>query len=180
MSDPGKVIADTRAWLERVVIGLGLCPFAAAPHREDRIAYWVSTAGDRDGVYQDFLATLQQMLDAGPARAETGLLIVPDALGDFDGFLDMLGLLEQALVSAGLEGVMQIASFHPAYRFADAPEEDPANYSNRSPYPMFHLIREAGLSAALARYPYPEMIPQRNIQRLRELGLVGIEALLRD
>lgn len=172
------VIEETRHWLDRLVIGLGLCPFAAKPFREDRIAYRVSGAAEDDGIYQDFLGTVQALLAAGPERQETALLIVPGALGQFDDYLDMLEVLERSLAEAGLVGAVQLASFHPDYRFEGAPADDPANYSNRSPFPTFHLIREAGLSAALETYPDAEAIPARNVARLRELGVVGIQALL--
>ena len=177
MSDP---IEQTRRWLERVVIGLGLCPFAATPYRAGRVAFRTTRARDPDGIYREFLAALMAMLDAGEAEQETLLFIVPDALAGFDDYLGMLATLEDAVDEVGLAGVIQIASFHPDYRFDGAPAEDPANYSNRSPFPMFHLIREASLSAALAGYADPEAIPARNIRRLRELGAAAIEALIRD
>lgn len=166
-----EAVAQTRRWLEHFVIGLNLCPFAAAPYRGERVAYAVSGDGTLEGVYQAFLECLHALVMADPGEQETALLIVPDGLARFDDYLDTLAVLEEALTSAGLEGVIQLASFHPDYLFEGAAEDDPANFTNRSPFPMFHLIREDGLEAALASYPEPERIPKRNIDRLRALGL---------
>lgn len=176
--DAETVLCLTRAWLETFVIGLNLCPFAATPYRQDRIAYRVCDGASHEAVYRAFLETLNDLILADPRQLETALLITPQGLDDFEVYLDMLYLLEQALVEVGLDGVIQVASFHPAYRFDDAPMDDPANFSNRSPFPMFHLIREEGLAAALESYPSPESIPQRNVARLRELGIEGIEKLM--
>ena len=104
-------------------------------------------------------------------------MIVSHALTDFDDYLDMLEVLDDALIKAELEGVLQLASFHPDYLFADAPDNDPANYSNRSPFPTFHLIREDSLQDALENYDQPELIPENNQKKLRALGILGIEAL---
>ncbi len=178
----GATAADplslTRRWLERFVIGLGLCPFAAAPFSAERIAYRVSDAESLDEIYQAFLGLLYELLTSDPNDQETALLILSHGLCDFDAYLDALAVLEQAISEAGAEGMVQIASFHPGYRFEGVPADDPANYTNRSPYPMFHLIREEGLAAALESYPDAESIPARNIARLRELGVDGIRALL--
>jgi hypothetical protein len=177
---PDDALAQTRRWLERFVIGLNLCPFAAAPYRQGRIAYAVSDADALEAVYQAFLEALQGLVDADPTERETTLLILTRGLRPFDAYLEALALCEQAIVEAGLEGRIQVASFHPDYVFADAPDGDPANFTNRSPYPMFHLIREDGLAAALEAYPDPAQIPARNIRRLRALGLAGIRRLIGD
>ena len=180
MTSPGQdaAVEDTRRWLERFVIGLGLCPFAAAPYRLDRIAYAVCEATTVEQIYTAFLKTLEALLLAGPQEQETALLIVNRGLSNFDDYLDALAVLEQAVEEADLQGVVQLASFHPEYRFEGTGSDDPANYSNRSPYPMFHLIREEGLAAALDSFPDPESIPRRNIRCLRELGIAGIRELL--
>ena len=179
-AEVGQVRAATRCWLERFVIGLGLCPFAAEPYREGRVAYRVTTATTDEAVYRDFVETVEDLLSHSPRTQETALLILSRGLSDFEDYLEMLEVLEQALADAGLAGTVQLASFHPDYRFEGVDEDDPANYSNRSPYPMFHLIRERELAAALARYPDPESIPARNVARLRALGVDGIRALLDD
>jgi hypothetical protein len=165
------VVARVRDWLQGTVIGLNLCPFAAAPFRGGRVRYTVCEAVEPEAIYQAFLAELDAFLQLDPAEAETGLFILSRGLGDFGDYLDMLALLEEALAEAGLEGVIQLASFHPDYVFEGNEVDDPANFTNRSPYPIFHLIREQGLEQALAGYPEPEAIPARNIARMREIGL---------
>ncbi len=172
-------LSATRHWLERFVVGLGLCPFAAAPFGADRITYRVSDAESIDDIYQVFLGLLYELFTSDPREQETALLILARGLRDFEDYLDALAILEQAVSESGAEGLVQIASFHPDYRFDGVPADDPANYTNRSPYPMFHLIREEGLAAVLESYPDAESIPARNIERLRELGIDGIRALLR-
>ena len=179
-SEPALAIARTQRWLDEVVIGLALCPFAAAPARAGRIAYSVCEDTSAAAVYQCFLQTLEGFVMADAAQQETALLVVTEGLAGFSEYLDLLALAEQAVSEAGLSGVIQLASFHPDYCFAGAPADDPANFTNRSPYPMFHLIREDALEAALASYRHPERIPERNVQRLRALGLEGIRALHRQ
>lgn len=171
-------VARTRAWLEAFVIGLGLCPFAAAPFKGERICYRVCESDSLDDVYQAFLNLLFELLTSEPEQTETALLILPHALSSFDDYLDAVATLEDVIVEGGAEGMVQLASFHPHYLFDGAADDDPANYTNRSPYPMFHLIREDGLAAALESYPDPDAIPQRNIERLRALGLDGIREKL--
>jgi hypothetical protein len=179
-SGPAQAIARTQRWLDDVVIGLALCPFAAAPARAGRIVYRVCEESPAEAVYQCFLRTLEDFAMADAAQHETALLIITQGLADFAEYLDLLALAEQAVGEAGLTGVIQLASFHPDYRFAGVPADDPANFTNRSPYPMFHLIREDSVEAALASYRHPERIPERNVRRLRALGLEGIRALQRQ
>lgn len=178
MTIEDEVIAATRRWLERMVIGLNLCPFASRPYEAGRVGFMVCDETDHEAIYRAFLTELDGFLQADPQQVETDLFILSKGLADFNDYLDMLALLEDALAEAGLEGTIQLASFHPDYLFEGVDDDDPANYSNRSPYPMFHLIREAGLEAALASYPNPERIPERNMARLRELGEAGIKARL--
>ena len=172
------VVAETRAWIEKFVIGLGLCPFPAAPFNAGRVGVSVCDQDDTDGVYQAFLTALFELFTSDPSELETSLLVVPQGLASFDDYLDMLEMLQLAVREAGAEGMVQVASFHPDYRFADAAADDPANFTNRSPYPMFHLIREDGLAAALESVADPDAIPARNIARLRGLGGDGIRMLL--
>lgn len=176
--DEQQAIEQTRHWLERIVIGLNLCPFASRPYEAGRVRFMVCDETEQEAIYRAFLGELDSFMQADPDRVETELFILSGGLRDFDDYLDMLAVFDDALLQAGLEGVVQLASFHPDYHFEGAAEDDPANYTNRSPHPMFHLIREAGLEAALANYPNPEQIPERNIARLRELGVEGIRALL--
>jgi hypothetical protein len=169
--------ARTRAWVEKVVVGLGLCPFAAAPLRAGRVRIAAIDAPDSDTVYRGCLGEMLALVEADPAAVETTLVVVPAALATFEDYLDMLWILEDAVADAGLEGVLQVASFHPDYCFEGAEPDDPANYTNRSPYPMFHLIREAGLEVAVADHPDPGGIPERNARLLRGMGLAGIRRL---
>lgn len=166
-----KVIERVQAWLDAMVIGLNLCPFAAAPLRAGRVRYTVCDATAPEIIYRCFLQELDAFLHLPSEQAETGLFILSEGLTDFDDYLDMLAELEHALTEAGLEGVVQLASFHPDYVFEGSEPDDPTNYTNRAPYPIFHLIREQELENALAGYPDPESIPERNIARMRALGV---------
>ncbi len=172
------VIAATRRWVKEIVVGLNLCPFAHQPFNQDSISYRLSRADDREAVYADLLQALEEFLHADPQQEATGLFICPDALAKFDDYNDFLELIDHILAQADLEGWVQIASFHPDYRFANVDPDDPANYTNRSPYPMFHFIREEELAQALEGYPNPEAIPERNIVLLRELGPEEMERRL--
>lgn len=173
-----RAIEQVRNWLTDMVIGLQLCPFAAAPLHAGRVRFTTCAETDSLSIYRVFLSELDEFLQTSPEEVETGLFIVTRGLSGFDDYLDMLATLEDALHEAGLEGVVQIASFHPDYRFEGCDPDDPANFTNRSPFPIFHLIREAGLEAALARFPDPESIPERNVARMRELGLETLQARL--
>ncbi|MBT4837812.1 MAG: DUF1415 domain-containing protein [Methylococcales bacterium] len=170
-------VKATQQWLKTMVVGLNLCPFAAKPLAEQRVRFALCEANDDDTIYQTFLQEVEHLLKTPVGELETTLLIVSHALTDFDDYLDMLEVLDDALIKAELEGVLQLASFHPDYLFADAPDNDPANYSNRSPFPTFHLIREDSLQDALENYDQPELIPENNQKKLRALGILGIEAL---
>lgn len=170
-SDCEQALAATRRWLEDMVVGESLCPFAAAPLKAGRIRMVCTEATDPKAIYQDFLTELQAFLSLDPQRDETGLFVMSQGLAVFDEYLDMLAIIEQAIDEVRLGGIIQVASFHPDYVFEGCEEDDPANYTNRSPWPVFHLIREAGLAAALESYPKPEAIPERNMARMREIGL---------
>lgn len=168
-----QVVAATRSWLERAVIGLGLCPFAEAVHLRNQIRYRVSEQVSIAGLVQELTEELQQLHAADPLRCETSLLIHPQVLNDFGDYNEFLNEADAVVRSLGLEGELQIASFHPQYRFADSEPDDMANYSNRSPHPMLHLLREASVSRAVASYPQVDEIGVRNIGTLRRLGHDG-------
>jgi len=173
-----SALAATRRWLREFVIGLNLCPFAAAPMAADRVRFVVCEATRFEDIYGEFLAELEAFTLLSPHDAETCLFIVADGLDDFAEYLDLLDLADAAVDQVGLRGVVQLASFHPQYVFSGADTDDPANYTNRSPCPMLHLIREAGLEAALENYPNPEAIPERNIRTLRDLGFAKVRKRL--
>ena len=170
---PARVIADTVRWLERAVIGLNLCPFAKAPHVKGRIHYAVSAATDEEGLSADLERELLALHAADPLQRETCLLIVPEALSDFLDFNDYLEEAQRLLVRLGLEGELQIASFHPMYQFAGTQVDDITNFTNRSPYPTLHLIREASIDQAVAAFPEASEIFETNMRTLTSLGLEG-------
>lgn len=170
--------AETMRWLERVVVGLNLCPFAKRELQADRIRLVVHR-GEEAGIEQRLqaLATEFHILDHDP-EVGTTLLIFEDSLGAFEDYLDFLALAEEFLAAEELEGIYQLASFHPDYQFEGSDADDAAHYTNRSPFPMLHILREADVSKALAGYAEPEKIPERNKQVCRELGIEALSALL--
>ena len=171
------VIAATRLWLEKAVIGLNLCPFAKAVYLKDRVRFVVSAAPHLDGLLEDLDRELDFLAAASPDEVETTLLIHPTLLPDFNDFNDFMQLAEAAVGEHDMEGIIQIASFHPQFQFADTAPDDISNYTNRAPYPTLHLLREASISNAIEAYPNTEAIYQRNIGVLQEIGIAGWKAL---
>ncbi len=170
-------IADTVRWLERAVIGLNLCPFAKAPHVKGQIHYVVSQAKGLEGLRDELIEQLQAMA-AMPAEArETVLLIVPQMLHDFLEFNDFLDEADGVLQELDMEGEFQVASFHPQFQFADTEPDDITNYTNRSPYPTLHLLREESIDRAVEAFPEAETIYETNMATLEKLGLNGWKAL---
>jgi hypothetical protein len=168
-----EVILHTRRWLERSVIGLNLCPFADAAYRAERVRFYVSDQRSASGLLDELRAELLGLQAADPARCETVLLIHPLVLNDFLEYNDFLDVCDAAVADLKLEGELQVASFHPQYQFAGTESEDIENYTNRSPYPMLHLLREESVSRAIAAVGDTEEIYRRNIRTLRELGHAG-------
>jgi uncharacterized protein len=173
------VIAATRHWLTEAVIGLNLCPFAKAVHVKGQIRYAVSDAVDMEGVLTDLEAELQTLVAADPASIDTTLLLLPRALGDFLDYNDCLFFADRMLRQLRLEGVIQIASFHPAYQFEDSEPDDIENYTNRAPYPILHLLREDSIERAVDAFPDAEAIYERNQETLRRIGLAGWNELMK-
>ncbi|AHF01261.1 lipoprotein signal peptidase [Thiomicrospira aerophila AL3] len=174
-SEQRPILAATQKWLQTIVIGLNFCPFAQREFDKSTIHYALVDSRKTE----DVLTALQaewQRLDQQPDIATT-LLILPYGFEGFWDYLELVDLAEQLLVMEGYEGIYQVASFHPDYCFADADEQDPANFTNRSPYPMLHILREAQLSQALDHHPDPEAIPQTNIDKARAMGYQQLEAL---
>ena len=178
--DDELIVTATRRWLEAAVIGLDLCPFARAVHVQDRIRYAVSAAETPEALLADLIDELRALAAADPAQIETTLLIHPGTLADFLDYNDFLGVADAALADLGLTGILQIASFHPDYRFAGSAPGDVENCTNRSPYPMLHLLREASVERAVEAYPDAEAIWERNVEALRRLGRDGWRELLAD
>lgn len=173
-----KLIEQTRHWLEHVVIGLNFCPFARPVFEQDTVHYQVSDAQTFESCLEDLIIEAER-LDK-QSGLETTLLIFENALGDFYDFLDIVEIANDLMFNQGYEGIYQLASFHPEYCFAESDADDPANYTNRSPYPMLHLIREQRIEQALAQYKDPESIPDRNVQLARQLGLKKMQSLLEE
>ncbi|MGY6518428.1 MAG: DUF1415 domain-containing protein [Lysobacteraceae bacterium] len=174
-SDP---IQRTRQWVERIVIGLNLCPFAKAVAARGRIRYVLSAARSEDELLHDLVAELRHLATTPADRDETTLLVHPGVLTDFLDYNDFLDIADAAIQTEDLEGEIQVASFHPDYRFADAEPEAIENHSNRSPYPMLHLLRESSIDQAVAAYPDPDAIIDRNKATLRTLGHAALRTLL--
>lgn len=173
------VVAVTRHWLTEAVIGLNLCPFAKAVHVKGQIRYAVSDAVDMEGVLTDLETELQTLVAAEPDVVDTTLLIVPQALGNFLDYNDCLFFAERMLKQLRLEGVVQIASFHPFYQFEGSEPDDIENYTNRAPYPILHLLREDSIERAVQAFPDAEEIYERNQETLRRIGLAGWNALMK-
>ena len=171
MKPAKQVEQEIRRWLQQVVIGLNLCPFAARPAQEDAIRIKVSDCGDQASLLQVLFDELELLREISTSEVETTLLVLTDVLQDFDGYNQFLDLSDQLLIDRGWQGMFQIATFHPQYCFAGVAGDAAENLTNRSPYPILHLLREESLARALESYPNPEEIPQRNIRRMEALTL---------
>ncbi len=181
---PGRTDAEveeaTRRWLERAVLGLELCPFARGPYEGGRVRIAVSAASCADDLAGDLERELKWLADSDPARLETTLLVHPGALVDFLEYNDFLDVADALLDVLDLAGTIQVASFHPAYRFADVAADDPANCTNRSPFPTLHLLRETSVERAVEACDDPDAIYRRNIETLRRIGEAGWRACIED
>lgn len=168
---------DTQRWLERAVIGLNLCPFAKTVHVKGLVHYAVSGARNVRAVLDDLALELEALCAIDPSMRETTLLIVPDCLHEFLEFNDVIGRAEALLRKKGLEGVIQLASFHPQYRFDGTEQDDVTNFTNRSPFPVIHLLREDSIAQAVEAFPEAKTIYEANIARMRCIGRAGWDAL---
>jgi len=172
-TSPEQIIARTRSWLEKAVIGLNLCPFAKAVHVHDQIRYAVSMASTPQELHDNLISELQKLNEADPKEIDTTLLIHPFVLTNFLDYNDFLDIADAALEDLGLGGQIQIASFHPQYQFAGTKTDDIDNCTNRSPYPILHLLRESSIERAVAAFPDAGEIYNRNIATMRRLGHEG-------
>jgi uncharacterized protein len=177
MLTPETIIVQTKKWITDVVIGCNFCPFAAREVKKNSIHYEVTTGTTTEESLKALFLEFER-LDAYE-NIETSFLIFPDSFEDFHDYLDLVSLAEKLLYKEGYEGIYQIASFHPAYCFAGSDEDDAANYTNRSPYPMLHLLREESMEKALENFSEPESIPEKNIAFAREKGTAWMK-MLRD
>jgi uncharacterized protein len=167
------VIADTVRWLEKAVIGLNLCPFAKSVHVKGQIHYVVSQATDAEGVAMDLHRELEALAESSPEKRDTTLLILPQALQDFLDFNDFTELADDLVDELDLGGILQVASFHPLFQFEGTDVDDVTNCTNRAPYPILHLLREDSIDKAVDAFPEAEMIYERNMQVLQDMGIEG-------
>ena len=177
MLTESPAIDRTRAWVEQAVIGLNLCPFAKGPQVKGQVRYAESEATEPGTLLADLKDELQRLAQTEPEALETTLLVHPQVLNDFEAFNDFLDEAEDAVEQLGLEGVIQVASFHPDYRFAGTATDDITNATNRSPHPTLHLIREDSIDRAVEAFPQAESIYEANMATLERLGHAGWEAL---
>ncbi|TWH10048.1 hypothetical protein L613_003000000050 [Pseudoxanthomonas taiwanensis J19] len=178
--DEARVLADTRRWLERAVIGLNLCPFAKAVYVKEQVRFVASDATTPEQLLEQLGEELVLLRDTPAEQVDTTLLVHPLVLGDFLDYNDFLDQADALVEALELDGVLQVASFHPDYQFADSRPDDIENYSNRAPYPTLHLLREDSVARAVEAYPDPDVIVERNYATLRKLGHEGWRRLLAD
>lgn len=172
-----QIIADTTLWLERAVIGLNLCPFAKAVHVKGRIRFAVTDATTTSALLDVLKDELARLSEARPDDIDTTLLIHPGVLDDFLDYNAFLDEADNLLTALALDGVLQIASFHPQYQFAGTAPDDIENFTNRSPYPILHLLRESSIDVAVEAYPDVSDIYEKNMETLRRLGTAGWRAM---
>ncbi len=172
-----KIHAQIRAWLDTFVVGLNLCPFAKPVLAADTLRLAVAAGSNTEPLARSFLEELDRLQQSAESEIATTLLVIPEGLAAFDDYLDFVELANQMVEQVGLLGTVQVATFHPNYCFEGEPSEGVSHYTNRSPYPMLHLLREEALEAAIAAYPEAEQIPARNIARLEALGCEQVLAL---
>ena len=174
------VLESTRNWVERFVIGLNLCPFAGKVASEGKVRYRVCAEEDVEEMYRQFLSELSLLIDSEPDELETTLVVYPNAAVEFEAFWDFAGLCEDGVVDAGLEGVVQVVAFHPGYRFEGEAPDAPSHFTNRSPHPMLHLLRESSVAQVVAAHPDIDAIPTRNVALLEEMGVEGIRKAMEE
>lgn len=177
MNAHDQVVADTVAWLERAVIGLNLCPFAKSVHVKGQVHYAVSLATTAEALLTDLVYELNSLVALESKERDTTLLIAPYVLQDFLDFNDFTATADQTLVDLNLDGVLQIAPLHPQYQFAGTRPDDVTNFTNRTPYPTLHLLREDSIDRAVAAFPNPESIFEVNMHTMERLGVEGWAAL---
>ncbi|MFT4247369.1 MAG: DUF1415 domain-containing protein [Pseudomonas sp.] len=173
-------LADTRRWIERAVIGLNLCPFAKAVYVKQQVRLVLSDASTPEALLEQLAEELVLLRDTPADEIDTTLIVHPDVLQDFLDYNDFLDNADAAVEALDLQGVLQVASFHPDYQFAGAAPDDVSNCTNRSPWPTLHLLREDSVERAVAAFPDPDVIVERNLRTLDELGRAGWQALMRE
>lgn len=172
-----SVIDEVERWLDEIVIGMGICPFAATPRAQSAVGFRVCSATDEVAILEFVDSCCRQLLNTEASELETTLVIAPKAFKAFDDYNQFLDTVDALITKGGYEGLLQVASFHPQYQFADAHTDDQSNLTNCSPYPIFHLIREASLTLVLKSYPNPESIPLRNVRLMESLSKQQVRLL---
>ena len=172
-----EVTAATQRWLERAVIGLNLCPFAKAVHKKGQIRYVVSEATQPLPLHDELVRELKHLRDTDASVTDTTLIIHPHVLGDFMDFNEFLEIADETVAELGLDGEIQVASFHPDFQFEGTMADDITNYTNRSPFPTLHLLREDSIDKAVAAFPDASTIFEANMKTLDALGTEGWDAL---
>lgn len=174
------IITSTQLWLERAVIGLNLCPFAKAVHVKKQIRYVVSSATTPEGLLKELINELEFLAETSAEKVDTTLLIHPHVLTDFLDYNDFLDIADETLEELDLASELQVASMHPQYQFEDTQPEDMENYTNRSPYPTLHLLRESSVDKAVAAFPEADQIFEKNVATMKKLGHEGWNNLWLD
>lgn len=180
MTDSPDPIELTRRWLERAVIGLNLCPFAKAVYAKRQVRFVLSDATTPEALLEQLAEELVLLRDTDPEQVDTTLIVHPDVLADFLDYNDFLDNADAAVEALDLQGVLQVASFHPDYQFAGTSPDDIGNYTNRAPFPTLHLLREASVDRAVEAFPDPDAIVERNLRTLDELGHKGWRKLFEN
>ena len=178
--DHDVVVADTVHWLEKAVIGLNLCPFAKAVHIKKQVRYVVCEAITPEALLEKLMEELEHLAEADPEKLDTTLIIHPHVLKDFEDYNEVLDVADAALEDMDLDGILQVASFHPDYQFADTDKNDIENYTNRTPYPTLHLLREESIDRAVEAFPEASEIFEKNMDTIRALGHDGWDKLMAD
>lgn len=171
------VIAEIKHWISKVIVGLNFCPFAKKELERDTIRYQVAQTTAIKGALDVLLEELA-LLDA-QQDIQTTLIIFPHGFAEFDDYLDLVDMANVLIAQSGYQGLYQLASFHPHYCFEGEEYSDPANYTNRSPLPILHILRESSVEKALQHYPHPESIPDNNITKARQLGADYLQSLIK-
>lgn len=179
-ASPHDPIELTRRWLKRAVIGLNLCPFAKAVHTKKQVRFVLSDATTPEALLEQLAEELVLLRDADPEDIDTTLIVHPEVLTDFLDYNDFLDSADAAVEALDLQGVLQVASFHPDYRFAGTAPDDIGNCTNRSPFPTLHLLRESSVERAVEAFPDPDEIVERNLRTLDALGHAGWRKLFED
>lgn len=174
------LIETTQQWVEQFVIGLNLCPFARHPYRTNKVRYVVFEGNNTEKLTEKLVMEINYLLETSPSVLETTLIILPEMLADFDEYLDYLEISEFVLAELDLDEAVQVASFHPDYQFDGTQPTDVENFTNRSPFPMLHLLREDSIDRAVEAFPEVGDIPARNIETMNNLGYIHVNKMLND